>query len=122
MKNFLITSAFILAAFSFKAQSIWVYAAEKVKGVEIPVQWEEFEVTINDSIKRKFTAQNDGSLGRFSLDNGKYKVTIKSLNFVYADVTRDDVIIKDFRTTDVVFTLMKLTPAQIEEKKKAAGK
>lgn len=115
----LFTLAFLLFLVSKgKSQSIWVYAAEKIKGVEIPVQWEEFEIIVNDSIKKKFTAQTDGSLGRISLENGKYKVKLISLNFAYEDAVKEEVIIKDYRTTDVIFTLSKLTPAQIEAKKK----
>jgi len=116
MKSITVSFIFIILLNFAKAQSIYVYASEKIKGVEIPLERIDFEVTVNDSIKKKFTSQNDGSLGRISIPKGKYKVKVTTEEF--EDGINEEVIVNDFKTTSLIINLVRLTPAQIEEKKK----
>jgi hypothetical protein len=121
MKKLIITTLFLVAiSYNGKSQSIYVYASEKIKGAEIPIERVDFEVIVNDSIKKKFTSQNDGSLGRISVPKGKYKVKLTTEEF--ADGINEEVIVNEFKTTSLVVNLLRLTPAQIEEKKKAGKK
>lgn len=120
MKKVITLVFIILISLAGKSQSIYVYASEKIKGAEIPIERVDFEVIVNDSIKKKFTSQNDGSLGRISVPKGKYKVKVTTEEF--ADGINEEVIVNDFKTTSLVVNLVRLTPAQIEEKKKAGKK
>ncbi|MCE3260729.1 MAG: hypothetical protein K0S12_2370 [Bacteroidetes bacterium] len=99
-----------------KSQCIFIYAAEKIKGAEIPIVRTEFEVTINDSLKKKVSSLNDGSLGRISLEKGTYRVKISSSEFT--DGFQENVIVNESKSTDVVINLTRRGPGQTEEKKK----
>ena len=116
MKSTVFIFLFILLLNFAKAQSIFIYASEKIKGVEIPIERVDFEVTVNDSIKKKYTSINDGSLGRISIPKGIYKVKLTTEEF--ADGITEDVIVNESKTTSLIINLVRLTPAQIEEKKK----
>lgn len=99
-----------------KAQCMFIYASEKIKGVEIPIERVEFEVTINDTLKKKCTSKNDGSLGRINVDRGTYKVKITTDEF--SDGISEEVTVNESRTTNIIINVVRLTPAQVEEKKK----
>lgn len=116
MKSLIFISLFIIASGFAKGQCIFVYASEKVKGVEIPIERVEFEITVNDTIKKKYTSKNDGSLGRISLERGKYKVRVVTEEFT--EGVADDVVVNESRTTNLIVNMVRLSPAQIEEKKK----
>jgi hypothetical protein len=103
-----------------KAQCIFIYASEKIKGVEIPITTVEFDVVINDTIKKKAVSKGDGSLGRMSLEMGTYKVKISNPEF--EDGISNGVVVKESRSTSVIINLVRLTPAQIEERKKLEKK
>ncbi|MCE3226202.1 MAG: hypothetical protein K0S32_753 [Bacteroidetes bacterium] len=120
MRTLILSVLFISLCGVAKSQCIFIYAAEKIKGAEIPIERTEFHVVINDTMKRTISSHNDGSLGRISLEKGKYKVKISSEEF--ADGISEEVIVKESRSTDVIIPLVRLTPAQIEEKKKASKK
>ena len=107
---------FFIAINTAKAQSVYIYASQKIKGAEIPIERVDFDVFINDSLKKKFTSGNDGALGRISLEKGKYKIKISTLE--YADGLNNEVIINESKTTNLVLNLIPLTAAQVEEKKK----
>lgn len=114
-KLLLIFSLFTFGA-AFKAQCIFIYAAEKIKTAEVPVPGTEFDVTINDSIKMKRTSDHDGSLGRISLEKGKY--TIKISNPEFTEGFEKEVVVNESRTTEVSVFIARLSAAQLEEKKK----
>ncbi len=116
MNKSILFLSFVCLSFFIKAQSIFIYASEKIKGVEIPIERVDFEVTVNDSIKKKFTSINDGSLGRISIPKGIYKVKLTTEEF--ADGIKEEVVVNESKTTSLIINLVRLTPAQIEEKKK----
>lgn len=116
MKYFLLTLALWSGSQLMHAQSIIIYAAEKIKTAEAPVPRTEFEVTVNDTLKVKKTSDHDGSLGRISLPPGKYKIKIS--NPEYSDGFEKEVIVNESKTTEVSVFVLPLTEAQQEEKKK----
>ena len=121
MKFLFFKSILFLSFFNFiKAQSIFIYASEKIKGVEIPVERTEFKIWVNDTLKKTGTSENDGSLGRISLEKGTYK--LKITNEEYADAVNDAVVVNESKTTKVIINLSRLSATQIEEKKKAQKK
>ncbi|MDP3557100.1 MAG: hypothetical protein Q8T03_06975 [Bacteroidota bacterium] len=117
MKQIILISIFTLAAFFCKAQCIRIYVAENIKGAEIPVERRSFEITINDTMKVNLTSGNNGLLGRISLDRGTYKVKIQNPEF--ADVVMNDVVVEESRSNNLTMTVVALTAAQLEEKKKS---
>jgi hypothetical protein len=116
MKQLFLITFFAFSVFSTKAQCIRIYVAQKVKGVEIPIERREFEITINDTMKLNLTSTSDGLLGRVSLDKGIYKVKLQSEE--YADATVSDVVVEESRSNNLTVNVVPLTAAQIEEKKK----
>lgn len=116
MKQQFLIAFFALSLFSTKAQCIRIYVAQKVQGVEIPIERREFEITINDTMKLNLTSTNDGLLGRVSLDKGTYKVKLQSDD--YADAILTDVVVEESRSNNLTVNVVPLTAAQIEEKKK----
>jgi hypothetical protein len=112
----------LLIAFvgSLKAQSAFVYINEKVNGIDIPIERVECEITINDSIVKKKTSQNDGSIGRFSLEKGKHRIKASSEEFQDSPVI--EFIVNESKTTTLSIVLIRLTPTQLEEKKKKLKK
>lgn len=117
MKQLFFIAFFVLAVFNIQAQCIRIYVAEKVKEVEIPIERREFEVTINDTMKLNLTSQSNGLLGRISLDRGTYKVKLTSED--YTDAILKDVVVEESKSNNLTIHVTSLTPAQIEEKKKA---
>lgn len=117
MKHLILVSFLMLSVLVTKAQCIRIYVAEKVKEVEIPIERREFEVTINDTMKLNLTSQSNGLLGRISLDKGTYKVKLTSED--YTDAILQDVVVEESRSNNLTMHVVSLTPAQIEEKKKA---
>jgi hypothetical protein len=95
---------------------LYIYASEKIKGVEIPITRVEFDVVINDTIKKKLTSAGDGSLGRISLPQGLYNVKI--MNPEYKDGIKNNVIVRESRTSDVIINLLKSGTATEEDKLK----
>jgi hypothetical protein len=118
MKQVILGLCLAALAASARSQCIFIYAAEKIKGAEIPIVRTEFEVTINDSLKKKVSSLNDGSLGRISLEKGIYKIKISSSEF--ADGFQENVIVNASKSTDVVINLRRRGPAETEEKKKSS--
>lgn len=117
----LFTSIVLIVSVSFvKAQSAFVYINEKVNGIDIPLERVECEITINDSIVRKKTSQNDGSIGRFSLEKGKHHLKATSEEFQDSPVI--EFIVNESKTTTVNVVLIRLSPTQLEEKKKKLKK
>jgi hypothetical protein len=106
----------ILLPAGVKSQCIFIYASEKIKGAEIPIERREFEVVINDTLKKKVVSHNDGSLGRMSLEPGTYKIKIS--NPEYQDATQENVVVKESKTTNVVINLVRPSALKEEEKKK----
>ncbi|MBI2720831.1 MAG: hypothetical protein HYX39_01520 [Bacteroidetes bacterium] len=86
-----------------KSQCIFIYAAEKIKTAEIPLTKTDFTVTINDTLKLVRSSDNDGSLGRISVEKGKYNIKIKSAGF--SDGFQNEVVVNESRTTDVTIIL-----------------
>lgn len=116
MKKAFLVFLFI-SGFSFcKAQCIFIYASEKIKGVEIPITRVEFDVVINDTIKKHLTSAGDGSLGRISLPQGLY--TVKIQNPEYQDGIKTNVIVRESRSSDVIINLTKAGAAKEEDKLK----
>ena len=99
-----------------KAQCIWIYVSEKVKGAEIPIERTEFDVVVNDTLKRHMTSKNDGSLGKIYLEKGKYKVKVS--NPEYIDAIETEVVVNESRTTNLTVNLVKAAAIKEEEKKK----
>ena len=114
MKKALLLLVFLAFSKAVKSQCIFIYAAEKIKGVEIPIERREFDVFINDSIKKHVTSFADGSLGRMGLNPGIYKVKIS--NPEYQDGMKAEVIVKESKSTDVVIDMYKVG-VKVEEKK-----
>jgi hypothetical protein len=116
MKKLLLLAVFISLHKAAKSQCIFIYASEKIKGVEIPLERQEFDVVISDTIKKHATSFADGSLGRMALPPGTY--TVRLHNPEYQDATKTEVIVKESHTTNVIIDLyrtgVKLPP---EEKK-----
>ena len=115
MKPRLIVVLLALCAFKAKSQCIFIYANEKIKGVEIPIVNEEFRILINDTIQHVRRTKSDGSLGRIALEKGTYKVKI--INPDFTEGFKSDVIVGD-RTTDVEILLSRAAGQKTEEKKK----
>jgi hypothetical protein len=115
MKNFSLVLLMMLSFGVARSQSIIVYVTEKIKGAEIPVIRTDFDVVVNDSLKKKGTSQADGSLPRIGLYNGTHKITLKSDEF--NDVTENDILIKDFRTTEVTVYVSRKSQPKTEGKK-----
>ena len=107
---------FIVSISIGKAQCIRIYVAEKVKGVEIPIERREFDITINDTIKLKLTSGNSGLLGRIPLDRGTYKVKIQNPEF--ADAIVNDVVVEESRSNNLTINVLPATTVKEEEKKK----
>lgn len=108
---FLISTSAVL-----KSQSIVIYATEKIKGAEIPIVRTDFEVVINDSIKKKSTSRNDGSLPRIAVAKGKYKVLLAGDEF--NETIEKDVVVNEFRTTELtIFVNRKSKPAVTDKRK-----
>jgi hypothetical protein len=120
MKPVFLFALFMLGTYVSKSQCIFIYANEKVKGVEIPIVNEEFQIIINDSIKHTRRTRSDGSLGRIPLEKGTYKVKI--LNPYFSEGDKPGVIVNESRTTDVEILLTRQTAVKEEEKKKPEGK
>ncbi|MGZ3899689.1 MAG: hypothetical protein ACXVNM_07560 [Bacteroidia bacterium] len=99
MKHLFFTVVFVGGFGLLKSQSIIIYATEKIKGAEIPVIRKDFEVVINDSIKKKGTSRNDGSLPRIAVTKGKYKIMIAGDEF--NEAIEKDVVVNEFRTTEL---------------------
>lgn len=108
-------AVFMLFAGVTKSQSIIVYVTEKIKGAEIPVIRTDFEIYVNDTLRKKATSQADGSLPRIALYNGKHQLTLKSEEF--NDASEKDVLIKDYRTTEVTVFVTRKTQPKVEAKK-----
>lgn len=114
MKAALLSLFLTMGILESKAQCIFIYANEKVKGVEIPIANEEFQIIINDSINHKRRTKSDGSLGRISLERGTYRVKIVHPEF--SEGFKSEVIVGD-RTTDVEILLTRSAAARREEKR-----
>jgi LytS/YehU family sensor histidine kinase len=93
----------MLGFYISRSQCIFIYVNEKVKGVEIPIVNEEFQIIVNDSIKHTRRSKSDGSLGRIVLEKGTYKVKIVNPDF--SEGNKADVIVNESRTTDVEMLL-----------------
>ena len=115
MKKVLILLAFLAFNKAMNSQCIFIYASEKIKGVEIPIERREFDVVISDTIKKHATSFGDGSLGRMALPPGKY--TIKLSNPEYQDAIKTEVIVRESHGTDVIIDLYKVGVKVPEEKK-----
>jgi len=116
MKPLFFFTLFLLGACFSKAQCIFVYVNEKVKGVEIPIVSEEFKIYVNDTLKATRMSKSDGCLGRIPLEKGTYKVKIVSPGF--SEGSKADVVVNESRTTDVEMLLTKQAAVKEEEKKK----
>lgn len=116
MKYSLFLLIFTFLFVKAKSQSVFLYANEKVNGIEIPIERVDFDVTINDTILKKFVSKNDGSLGRISLEKGKYKLKLMSEEF--SDTVLDCVIVNESKTTSINALMNRLNAQQLEEKKK----
>lgn len=116
MKHLLLSFLVILSVATLRSQSIIVYVTEKIKGAEIPVGRTEFDVTINDTLKLKRVSDNDGSLARIASQNGTFKVAVS--NPEYTTGIEKEVVVKDYRTTEVSIYVTKLSAAEMEAKKK----
>jgi hypothetical protein len=116
MKTFFLLLLLNLLFGLSKAQCVFIYASEKIKGVEIPLERMEFEVLINDTLKKKATSRNDGSLGRISLEKGIY--TIKLSHPEFKPAVQQNVVVNESRTTNVIINLVRSGAANTEEKKK----
>ncbi len=97
-----------------KAQCIRIYVSEKIKGIEIPIGRREFEVYVNDTLKKKLETDGSGYLTRLSLEKGKYNIKIASSE--YACVPMNDVVVEESRSTDI--TIIVSTPAAVNPEKK----
>lgn len=116
MKPVFLFALFLVGAYAARSQCIFVYVNEKVKGVEIPIVNEEFQIIINDSIKHMLRSKSDGSLGRIALEKGTYKVKI--LNPDFSEGNKPEVIVNESRTTDVEMLLTRRSAVGEEEKRK----
>lgn len=113
----LFTLIFLMIFVCFvKSQSAFVYINEKVNGIDIPIERVDCEIIVNDTVVKKKTSQNDGSIGRFSLEKGKHHLKVKSEEF--EDSANIEFNVNESKTTTVNVVLVRLTPAQLEEKKK----
>ncbi|MBA3662781.1 MAG: hypothetical protein H0W61_01045 [Bacteroidetes bacterium] len=115
MKRLFLSLLLISASTYVKSQSVIIYVTEKIKSAEIPVVRTDFEVAINDSIKKKLTSQNDGSLPRISLEKGKYKIMVSGNEFM--DAVEKDVVVNESRTTELTVFINR-KPQQPAETKK----
>jgi hypothetical protein len=115
MRTFIFIS-FIFCAFNSKSQSVFIYAAEKIKTAEVPVARTEFDIIINDTLKVKRTSASDGGLGRIALEKGKY--TLRIINPEFSDGFEKEVIVNEYKTTEVSVFVTRLTKEQLEEKSK----
>lgn len=118
MKNLLLIAFFTFTAFILKAQCIRVYVSEKIKGIEIPIQRREFEVFVNDTLKRKIASDNSGFLVRLSLTKGKYN--IKLVNPEFSEAFQKDVVVEESKNTDVTIIVVPVAAIPESEKKKGA--
>src|SRR5690242_17150308 len=103
MKKALLLLAFVAFSKAVKSQCIFIYPSEKIKGVEIPIERTEFDIYVNDTLKKHATSFNDGSLGRVALEPGRYTVKIK--NPEYQDGIKTEVIVHESKTTNVIIDL-----------------
>lgn|GEM_PF-4013342 len=116
MKKAILFFLFFAGSMIGRSQCIFIYASEKIKGVEIPITRTEFDVVINDSIKKHLTSAGDGSLGRISLPQGLY--TVKIMNPEYQDGIKTNVIVRESRSSDVIINLNKASGVKEEDKLK----
>lgn len=115
MKGLCVSLFLSLGFIQAKSQCIFIYANEKVKGVEIPIVNEEFQIIINDSINHVRRTKSDGSLGRIALEKGTYHVKI--IHPEFTEGFKSDVVVGD-RTTDVEILLTRSASAVRREVKK----
>lgn len=115
MKKQVLFVLLLSSAVFVKGQSIIVYATERIKTAEVPVIRTEFNVLLDDSVKKKLTTQADGSLPRIHADNGSHKIVLSSEE--YNTVTETNVVVKDFRTTEITIYLSRKSQPKIESKK-----
>ncbi len=124
MKYLFFIGLFVIISGSGKAQCIRVFVSENSGGIEIPIENREFDVTINDSIKRTLTTDKSGYLTRISLEKGKYHVKLVSTEF--KDAYMKDVIVEDGKSSNIVIDVFRLTQQEEQEKlrlqKEKAGK
>jgi len=104
MKHLILIVFFAGCLSSTKAQCIRVYVSEKIKGIEIPIQRREFEVFVNDTLKRKLSSDNSGFLIRLSVNKGKYNIKLVSPD--YADAFMSDVIVEESKSTDITINVV----------------
>jgi hypothetical protein len=114
MKNLFLLTLLIVTSSAIKAQCIRIYVSENVKGVEIPIEKGEFEVTINDTLKKKLTTDKSGYLTRISLERGKYNVKLESMEF--KDAYMKDVVVEESKSSNIVIDVFRLSAAEEKEK------
>jgi hypothetical protein len=115
MKNFFIVTFLTITFGAAKAQCIRVYVSEKIKGIEIPIQRTEFEVYVNDTLKKKLSSDNSGFLTRLSLNKGKYNIKLVSAE--YSMVKMDAVVVEDSKSTDITLVVVPANAADDKKKK-----
>ena len=120
MKNLLFISFLFLHVSMVKSQCIRIYVSEKIKGIEIPVQRTEFEIFVNDTLKRKLESDNSGFLVRLSLNEGKYN--IKILNPGYLESKMDNVLVQGQKSTEITMVVVPIAGINTGGGKNADGK
>ena len=115
MKNFFLVFCFLLLINLTKAQCIRIFVSETIKGVEIPIARREFEVYVNDTLKKKVQSDASGFLTRLSLERGKYDVKIKNPEYNCAPM--NGVVVEESKSTEITM-IVSISANAVPEKKK----
>lgn len=87
------------------AQAVRINVNESVKTGVKPLTDIRFEITFNDTIKTEMTSGTDGSLGKFPLPAGKYKVQLD--NPLYMMKEPQEVMIENKKTNTLNITCIR---------------
>jgi hypothetical protein len=99
MKNtLLILGLLVISTFS-KAQAVRITVNENTKEGIKPLTDVKFDITFNDTIKTEMTTGSDGSLGKFPLPAGKYKLVITNPSFEMKEP--QNIIVEEKRTNQI---------------------
>lgn len=115
MKQFILAILFVFICMLSSAQAIRITVNEKFGDEIKPLANVKFELTFNDTIKTEMTSTSEGSLGKFDLEKGVYKVVLS--NPVYVISETKNVIIEAKRTNNLVVTCVRKSIPVPEVKK-----
>lgn len=105
MKRIIFSILFLYITLISSAQAVRITVNERVGELIKPLSNLKFELTFNDTIKTEMTSSSEGSLGKFELEKGSYKIVLSNPAFVISETK--NVMIEDKRTNNLVITCVR---------------